>query len=31
MPRVKVAPALPDARTLDVEIAHMRDLGCIKV
>src|SRR6185295_12000796 len=26
MPRVKVGLALPDARTLDVEIAHLRDL-----
>lgn len=26
MPRVKVGPALPDPRTLDVEIAHLRDL-----
>jgi len=26
MPRVKVGPALPDARTLDVEIARLRDL-----
>lgn len=26
MPRVKVGPALPDAKTLDVEIAHLRDL-----
>jgi len=26
MPRVKVGPALPDARTLDIEIARLRDL-----
>src|SRR5258705_1436533 len=26
MPRVKVGPALPDARTLGVEIARLRDL-----
>ena len=26
MPRVKVGPALPDAKTLDVEIARLRDL-----
>ena len=26
MPRVKVGPALPDATTLDVEIARLRDL-----
>ena len=26
MPHVKVSPALPDASTLDVEIAHLRDL-----
>src|SRR3977135_2867765 len=26
MPRVKVGPALPDGSTLDVEIAHLRDL-----
>jgi hypothetical protein len=26
MPRVKVGPALPDARTLDAEIARLRDL-----
>lgn len=26
MARVKVGPALPDAKTLDVEIAHLRDL-----
>ena len=26
MPRVKVGPALPDAKTLDVEIACLRDL-----
>ena len=33
MPRVKVAPALPDARTLDVEIARLRDLdiGALQV
>ena len=27
MPRVKVGPALPDNKTLDAEIAHLRDLG----
>ncbi|MFL6306596.1 MAG: DUF2924 domain-containing protein [Candidatus Sulfotelmatobacter sp.] len=26
MPRVKVGPALPEIKTLDVEIAHLRDL-----
>ena len=26
MPRVKISPAPPDARTLDVEIAHLREL-----
>lgn len=26
MPRVKVGPAPPDASTLDVEIARLRDL-----
>jgi hypothetical protein len=26
MPRVKVGPALPDAKTLEVEIARLRDL-----
>ena len=26
MPRVKIGPALPDAKTLDVEIARLRDL-----
>jgi Protein of unknown function (DUF2924) len=26
MPRVRIGPALPDGRTLDVEIAHLRDL-----
>ena len=26
MPRVKVGPALPDRKTLDVEIARLRDL-----
>src|SRR5215204_7138335 len=26
MARVKVGPALPDTKTLDVEIAHLRDL-----
>ena len=26
MPRVKVGPALPDTKTLDVEIARLRDL-----
>ena len=26
MPRVRVAPALPDRKTLDVEIARLRDL-----
>jgi hypothetical protein len=26
MPRVKIGPALPDRRTIDVEIAHLRDL-----
>jgi Protein of unknown function (DUF2924) len=26
MPRVKVGPALPDVSTLDIEIAHLRDL-----
>jgi hypothetical protein len=26
MPRVKVGAALPDNRTLDIEIAHLRDL-----
>ena len=26
MPRVKVAPALPDNKTLDIEIARLRDL-----
>ena len=26
MPRVKVGPALPDGSTLDIEIAHLRDL-----
>jgi len=26
MPRVKIGPALPDAKTLDVEITHLRDL-----
>ena len=33
MPRVKVGPALPDARTLDVEIARLRDLdiGALQV
>ena len=28
MPRVKVGPAPPDASTLDVEIARLRDLDC---
>jgi hypothetical protein len=27
MPRVKIGPALPDRKTLDVEIARLRDLG----
>ena len=27
MARVKVGPALPDTKTLGVEIAHLRDLG----
>jgi hypothetical protein len=33
MPRVKVGPALPDASTLDVEIARLRDLdiGALQV
>jgi Protein of unknown function (DUF2924) len=26
MPRVKIGPALPDRRTIEVEIAHLRDL-----
>jgi hypothetical protein len=26
MPRVKVGPALPDKKTLDIEIAYLRDL-----
>jgi len=26
MPRVKVGPAAPDNKTLDIEIAHLRDL-----
>ncbi len=26
MPRVKIGPALPDRETLDIEIAHLRDL-----
>jgi hypothetical protein len=26
MPRVRIAPALPDRRTIDVEIARLRDL-----
>ena len=26
MPRVKVGPALPDKKTLDIEIARLRDL-----
>jgi hypothetical protein len=26
MPRVKIGPALPDRKTLDVEVAHLRDL-----
>src|SRR3954465_11979663 len=26
MPRVKVGPALPDKKTLEIEIAHLRDL-----
>src|SRR6187401_1838949 len=26
MARVKIGPALPEAKTLDVEIAHLRDL-----
>src|SRR5215208_3101884 len=26
MPRVKVGPALPDIKTLEIEIAHLRDL-----
>ena len=26
MPRVKVGPALPDNKTLDIEIARLRDL-----
>ena len=26
MPRVKAGPALPDNKTLDIEIAHLRDL-----
>jgi hypothetical protein len=26
MPRVKVGPVLPDAKTLDVEIGHLREL-----
>jgi hypothetical protein len=33
MPRVKVGPALPDRKTLDVEIARLRDLdvGALRV
>jgi hypothetical protein len=27
MPRVKIGPALPDQKTIDVEIARLRDLG----
>ena len=27
MPRVKIGPALPDVKTLDTEISHLRDLG----
>jgi hypothetical protein len=27
MSRVKVGPALPDSKTLDAEISHLRDLG----
>jgi hypothetical protein len=27
MPRVKIGPALPDRRTVDAEIARLRDLG----
>src|SRR5687767_15724959 len=26
MPRVKIAPALPDAKSLEVELARLRDL-----
>jgi hypothetical protein len=26
MPRVRVGPALPDRKTIDVEIARLRDL-----
>ena len=29
MPRVKVGPAPPDASTLDVEIARLRDLDFV--
>ena len=29
MPRVKVGPAPPDASTLDVEIARLRDLDSV--
>src|SRR3954469_12842792 len=27
MPRVRIGPALPDRKTLDAEIARLRDLG----
>ena len=27
MPRIRIAPALPDRKSLDAEIARLRDLG----